>query len=371
MIHRLTLQQKGQLALTVLLLYYPIFLYLLVPLLGQTWQSIRPLLPFFITEGIAIFLVYFFWISVSEWILERLFKTFGQDFLSDFNIPALVITVFICLLQSIAFISVYRSCVGGIDNLLRWSFAYDSFIPFPLQGSEETSLFFKRSSNGFFLMLMLAGFYLIANRKTTLQMEEISLKAERLEKENVQSQFEALKNQVNPHFLFNSLSILSSLVYVSADLSEKFIDQLSKAYRYILEQKDKEQVLLKTEIDFIESYVFLLKIRFEEKFKVTFAIPPAYLTHYAIAPLTLQLLVENAVKHNQMSEETPLQVYIEVDQNDLVVRNNLRPRPLTEASTGVGLQNIINRYELLSERKVWVGESDGNFIVRIPLLIPE
>ena len=143
---------------------------------------------------------------------------------------------------------------------------------------------------------------------------------------------------------------------------------MSRAYRYILEQKDNERVLLKTELEFIQAYRFLLNIRFENKFDVVVNVPEADQSRYSIAPLTLQLLVENAVKHNRMSAKEPLRVQIDLEGDCLVVRNNRQLRPQSEASTGVGLQNIINRYALLTERPVWVGENEGSFVVKIPLL---
>ena len=123
-----------------------------------------------------------------------------------------------------------------------------------------------RTNYALTLVISISIFYLILNRKSHFRMRSIEIQAEQLKKENALAQFEALKNQVSPHFLFNSLSILSSLVHVDANLSEKFIDQLSKAYRYILEQKNNETVSLKTEMNFLNAYAFLLKIRFENKF---------------------------------------------------------------------------------------------------------
>ena len=195
------------------------------------------------------------------------------------------------------------------------------------------------------------------------------LKSEQLEKQQLVSEISLLKTQVNPHFLFNSLSILSSLVRVNPDLSEKFIDQLARSYRYILEQKDQPLVTLRTELGFIESYSFLLKIRFENKFKVEIDLPENILDKFKIAPLTLQLLIENAVKHNRMSVSEPLTVTISVETDQmLVVKNKLQPRSTPSMSTGVGLENIMNRYALLTGRQVWAGEADDQFVVKIPLL---
>ncbi len=193
-------------------------------------------------------------------------------------------------------------------------------------------------------------------------------KAEHLEKQQLLNEIALLKTQVNPHFLFNSLSILSSLVRVNPELSEQFIDQLSRSYRYILEQKEQSLVSLRTELDFIQSYAFLLKIRFENKFDLQFDLPEPLLDQYKIAPLTLQLLIENAVKHNRMSLKEPLVVRVFIQGDFLIVRNRLQLRPQREHSTGTGLNNIINRYGLLTERSVWAGECEDAFIVKIPLL---
>jgi LytS/YehU family sensor histidine kinase len=211
-------------------------------------------------------------------------------------------------------------------------------------------------------------YFCLAGSKALKDFHEARLQSERLQKEIAQAQFEALKQQVNPHFLFNSLNVLSTLVHLDADLSEKFIDQLAKAYRYVLEQKDREVVPLKTELDFIHSFVFLLKIRFEEKLQVNFTIPAGKLTCY-LPPLTLQLLLENAVKHNALSVESPLVVDIFTDEAGcLVVQNNVQLRQQETVSTGVGLQNITNRYRYLTPQKPDFYQAGSTYVARVPLL---
>ncbi|TNE60429.1 MAG: tetratricopeptide repeat protein [Bacteroidetes bacterium] len=194
-------------------------------------------------------------------------------------------------------------------------------------------------------------------------------KAEHLEKQQLVNEIALLRSQVNPHFLFNSLNILSSLVHTSPALAEQFIDQLSRSYRYILEQRDASLVSLKTELDFIQSYAFLLKIRFEHKFDLLLDVPADIQEQYEIAPLTLQLLVENAVKHNRMSMQAPLRVTIAVAPGPaLEISNPLQPRPTVAPSTGMGMENIEHRYALLTDRPVWAGPKEGAYIVQIPLL---
>ncbi|WP_461134360.1 sensor histidine kinase [Spirosoma lituiforme] len=376
MSYRLTTSQKWQLAISVFVIYWPIRLYVNVSSLS--WLLMGRNIPFWILETILTVLFFFAWLTVTEWLQQVLFKRFGEGFLIEFKIPAQLATLFIASTLALIFNFAFYMIWHGMDTVIEKNFGIsreqDIHQPKPvlppniLEERRKRNDQRRRVNNGLTVMAMLSAFYLAANRRTYRELELVQVRAERLEKENVQAQFAALKSQVNPHFLFNSLSILSSLVHADAELSEKFIDQLSRAYRYILEQKDNERVLLKTELEFIQAYRFLLNIRFENKFDVVINVPEADQTRYSIAPLTLQLLVENAVKHNRMSTKEPLRVHILLDNDCLVVKNNLQPRPQSETSTGMGLQNIITRYAMLTDRSVWVGESEGNFIIKVPLL---
>ncbi|MCB0523127.1 MAG: tetratricopeptide repeat protein [Saprospiraceae bacterium] len=222
---------------------------------------------------------------------------------------------------------------------------------------------------GLLILIIALGFWI---RMLYYQRRVNKLKAhsDNLEKQHLLYEIALLRSQVNPHFLFNSLSILSSLVRTNPDLSEQFIEQLSRSYRYILEQKEQSMVSLRTEIEFILAYFFLLKIRFEDKIELQINLTDNLLDNRKIAPLTLQLLIENAVKHNRMSKKMPLLVQVrEFDSDNLVVENNLQPRPGPIVSTGLGLQNIVSRYALLSDKPVWAGETErGTFAVKIPYL---
>ncbi|MFZ4523715.1 MAG: PAS domain S-box protein [Bacteroidales bacterium] len=190
----------------------------------------------------------------------------------------------------------------------------------------------------------------------------------KLQKENLQSQFDVLKQQVNPHFLFNSLNVLTSLIRIEPELAEKFTEHLSKVYRYVLENKDNELVNLSTELDFLDAYIFLLNIRFMGKIKVNINIPDAQKSCMVI-PLALQLLIENAIKHNAMSKKSPLVIEIFIDETlYLNVVNNLQAREAQMTSTGVGLKNIQNRYLLLNNCKPEFKATSTHFIARIPLI---
>jgi len=189
-----------------------------------------------------------------------------------------------------------------------------------------------------------------------------------LQNKNLQTQFEILKSQVNPHFLFNSLNVLTSLIKLEPDLAEQFTEQLAKVYRYILENKDKDLVLVQTEIDFLQAYVFLLDIRFKDKLFVDFSVEEEAL-HMYVVPLALQLILENCIKHNTFSRKSPLRIKIYSDKCCYVtVSNNLQKRESHFASTGVGLKNIESRYALLCDHKTEFTQTKTEFIARIPLL---
>ena len=222
-------------------------------------------------------------------------------------------------------------------------------------------------NNGLTVLAILAAYYLTASRRSARHIQQLQLRAERSERAAVQAQLDALRNQLNLHFLFNSLSILAALVDTDARLAGQFIARLAKAYCYILEQREQARVPLRTELDFLAPYTFLLTMRFEHKLFVVVDVPEAARDAYAIAPLSLQLLLENAVQHNHLSTAEPLRVTIALAGSCLRVANP-EPRLVPTASTGVGLQNIVGRYRLLTDQPVRVAEVGGYFTIDLPLL---
>lgn len=197
--------------------------------------------------------------------------------------------------------------------------------------------------------------------------KQTALDAERLKKEQMASKYESLKNQVNPHFLFNSLNALTNLVYEDQDMAADFIRQLSKVYRYVLETRSKEVVSLETEMKFVESYLFLQKIRFDDKLRVETEIQG--FEKHMIPPLALQMLLENAIKHNTIAKDEPLTIKIFVENERLVVENNLQIKNIPiEESSGMGLSNIQARYEFLSDKPVIIEKTEKAFSVKLPLL---
>ncbi|MES2513139.1 MAG: histidine kinase [Bacteroidota bacterium] len=183
----------------------------------------------------------------------------------------------------------------------------------------------------------------------------------------MQAQLQNLKSQINPHFLFNNMSVLSSLVYKDQDKAVDFINQLSKVYRYLLDNKDNELVSLNEELAFIRSYTYLLQIRFDTN--ITFEINiPDEAKRKLLPPMALQILVENAIKHNEISEAQPLNVSIKTENDWLEVSNNLQLRSQSEPSCKTGLNNIRDRYSYFTEKLIDITEDAKSFHVKIPLL---
>lgn len=195
----------------------------------------------------------------------------------------------------------------------------------------------------------------------------LSAKATALEKEKTQVQYENLKQHLNPHFLFNSLTSLGSLIRINQKLAADFLDGLSKIYRYILQSKDSELVSLKDELKFIQTFISLQKTRFESGLMVNLLIDETHY-HQKIVPVTLQNLVENAIKHNIIDEETPLVIDIFVEGEYLCVRNNLQKKKFVETSNRQGLDNLKSLYHYFSDLPMLIEESKSYFIVKIPLI---
>ncbi|SFF40976.1 histidine kinase [Flavobacterium xueshanense] len=181
------------------------------------------------------------------------------------------------------------------------------------------------------------------------------------------AKFESLKNQIDPHFLFNSLNVLSSLIEENPDNAQRFTTSLSKIYRYVLEQKDKELISVEEELAFAKTYMNLLKMRFENS--LFYELPATDISPEAkVVPLSLQLLLENTVKHNVVSEQRPLHIRIYVEGDYLAVQNDYQKKEVLQERQGVGLQNIINRYGIITNRKVLIAQNEKTFTVKIPIL---
>jgi sensor histidine kinase YesM len=261
------------------------------------------------------------------------------------------------LIQVLSGILIAIFWVSGVRLTLNYMVFHGSLIIF----SDEMMLLSL-------VIILLCLFYILElgfflNERYRRSLAEV----ERFRKENAEYQFEMLKLQLNPHFLFNSLNTLASLVHDDAVKAAEFIRRLSDVYRYVLENRNKELVSLREEMAFINSFAFLQALRFQGMINFSFSIGEEYLER-KIAPMTLQLLVENAVKHNVASRNKPLSIDISAENSNIIVLNNLQPKD-EMPGTGMGLKNISSRYAFLTERKVEITSKDGHFRVVIPLIL--
>jgi hypothetical protein len=277
----------------------------------------------------------------SERPIRRLLQTVGASFLASLVVILVVREGYSVLL--------FHNAPG---YTLRHGFLKDS--AFPLLTTVVVSLFMHSRS------------FLLAWREATVR-------AERLEKETAVARLDSLRRQVDPHFLFNSLNALTSLVEEHDPArAVRFIRQLSQVYRYVLDSQSQELVPLADELQFAESYIFLQKTRLDEALQVEMTLPsPATFTGLYLPPLALQLLLENALKHNTAYQADPLRLHVAVDAEarTLTVRNTLRPRRLAaEETSGRGLENLRARYGFLTSLPVAAGPVEGEFVVTLPLL---
>ncbi len=181
------------------------------------------------------------------------------------------------------------------------------------------------------------------------------------------AQFESLKNQLDPHFLFNSLNVLDALIEENPNQAQKFTTDMSKIYRYVLDQKDKEMVTVQDELDFARTYCELLKTRFEDSVEFQFDVPDSEKGKFVV-PLSLQLLLENAIKHNYATAKKPLKIRIFSESGFLCIENNLQARDLVKEREGIGLSNIVQRYSIITKENVYIEKSEDYFKVKIPIL---
>lgn len=245
-----------------------------------------------------------------------------------------------------------------IGNYLVYAILFDIILPFRLLAAGAVIDFL-------FVMIINLGFmgaYFIEQYKLS------NIREEALRREHTEVRFHNLKNQLNPHFLFNSLTSLNSLIFIDQKMASKFLQQLSRVYRYVLSHKEDELVPLQEEIQFVKNYVHLLETRFDGAFEVKFEIDPRSLG-WGIVPVTLQVLIENAVKHNTMSKDEPLKISIFTSaEGQLTVSNNLQRRPMVHTSNKIGLENMRSLYQYFSNKPINIFEVNNSFNVCLPLL---
>ncbi len=254
------------------------------------------------------------------------------------------------------FTIVFNNLLGYISNHYIFNYGFES---------SGIDMLISTNAASIFCTIMIIAIY-----ESVYFMNELRAsveESENLKRESLSAQLNALRSQVNPHFLFNNLNTLSSLIPENPKHAVDFVQQLSKVYRHILEVKDEKSILLKDELELLKAYTFLLKTRFDKNLDVSINIPAEKLQK-RIVPLSLQILMENAIKHNIVSADKPLHIDISTLNGSLVVSNNLQMKNQVNECTGIGLDNIRNRYKLISERPVNVTTNNNNFTVSIPLI---
>lgn len=277
------------------------------------------------------------WLNLNFSWIDKTVKRIAIQFFSSMLYSGLIIYIIMLVYNYIT------CCIAWKQQSLMYnSFIIGMVVSFILLTFEVSAQFFK-------------------NWKQSL------IEVEKYKTESTQAQLQNLKDQINPHFLFNNLSVLSSLVYKNQDKAVDFINQLSKVYRYLLDSKNNELVSLEDELTFLKSYTYLLSIRFEESLKFDIRID-ASLYQKALPPMTLQMLVENAIKHNEVSNALPLTISIHSNLQTICVSNPLQKRTNTEESSKTGLKNIQARYSFITDDRVLIEETNDTFSVTIPLL---
>jgi sensor histidine kinase YesM len=200
------------------------------------------------------------------------------------------------------------------------------------------------------------------------ESESEMIRNEQLERAKAEAELEALKNQIDPHFIFNSLNTLSHLIEEKPLRAKQFNDNLADVYRYILQNKARGLVVLREEINFLESYFLLLQIRFESAVQLKIMVDESIMDQYLVPPISLQILVENAIKHNEFSEAAPLAIEITMSDEQLIVHNRVKKKTLRKPSSKIGLQNLQERYRLITNREISIEEEEKDFTVRLPIL---
>jgi sensor histidine kinase YesM len=305
-------------------------------------------------DKLRLFLLLLIQLEVFLFIASKLFKGLKTGMtrseITGIMVSRFVIFIISCFIAALFIILLFRVIEGGITRediagMLNNFFVY------------EFSSWFKSTLGG---LIFGAIIFIVIQWQDALQREQ------QLREENLIFQNETLKTQVNPHFLFNSLNTLSSLISTQPETAERFIDRLSSIYRYILENSSKNNVPLQNELTFIKDYFFLHKIRDDDKIVMEILVQNP--EKYQILPVSLQILVENAINHNMATRDNPLKIVIYTEADYIVVKNNLQRKAVHLKSTGIGLKNLSERVRLITGKVLITEESNSEFIVKIPLI---
>ncbi|MBQ4819062.1 histidine kinase [Aquimarina sp. MMG016] len=299
----------------------------------------------------AFFLLMLAW-EINDWLIRRELHNDTNkslDISNGFKILGLNLLIVLPISGL-----VYYTAIFELDQICQID-TDDPWLRFRID-------FFRAAVLGFAAIVFNMFYFALQQKK------ELENTMNKLKKEVVTSKYKSLKNQISPHFLFNSLNTLTSLMYEDRDLASDFVSRLASCYRYILDNREEDLVSLEKELSFLDSFIFMMNVRHEGALSITTSItvdPSAYI----IPTLTLQMLVENALKHNYYSKEKPLEISIvSINKHHILIKNNLHVRKQKEESTKLGLKNIQKRYAFYTNQKVLIETEDGYFKVTIPLL---
>lgn len=295
--------------------------------------------------------IYSLVIGVSLWKTIEIFSNVVKRFYPWEKRPKLTLTI------EISGTIIISAIVIFVVNY------YLYFLISPHHLSKAPQFFFLVGIVQLFISMVISSIFIIW--KFFLEWQKLLVNEELLKREALASQYEALKSYVNPHFLFNSLSVLDSMVDTNPIKAKEFISMFADVYRYILQQKDKELVSLSDELDFATTYIQLYKTRHGDTININIEVPDR---SGFLVPVSLQILLENAFKHNEASNENPLTVSISREGDELIVVNNYQPRKVIIDNQGIGLKTIDRRYEQLSNRKVNVLNEGGFFKACLPII---
>ena len=299
-----------------------------------------------LSYGYTILIAFLVW-QGNRYLLFSL-----RSYFNWFNKP---IRKIVALLLAVSFYTIPISCL----LLIGWYYIF-------LQGKINWNVVFLST-----LIIMICVIFITHVYETVFLVRDSEtemLRNEQLERAKAQAELEALKNQIDPHFIFNSLNTLSHLIEDNPVKARLFNDTMAEVFRYILQNKGHELVLLREEIDFLKDYFSLLKIRFEEAVQLQIDVPEGLFEQFLIPPISLQILIENATKHNEFSARTPLIIRIQVNDDQLTVSNEVRAKRSQKDSPGIGLQNLDDRYKLITGKSIGVCTMDREFNVIIPLV---
>lgn len=299
----------------------------------------------------AFFLFIFAW-ETNDWLIRKE-VTSNQGKSLDLNNGMKIIAINMAIFIPIAAL-LYYLAIFEFNHICRIN-AYKPWLRFRID-------FFRATLLGFAVIIFNLFYYSLKQKK------ELELTMNKLKKEVMASKYRSLKNQISPHFLFNSLNTLTSLMYQDRDLASDFVSRLATCYRYILDNREEDLVSLEKELNFLDSFIFMMNIRHEGALSITthISVNPK---KYVIPTLSLQMLVENALKHNYYSKEKPLEIsIISIEKSCILIQNNLRVRKQKEKSTQLGLKNIKKRYSFYTNQEVLIETEHNYFKVTIPLL---